>query len=84
MANVVATAMLLLSPSRNDDIETKKDLVRYEMKQGLVIETSLLSLMLFLSPSHDAMYSQLVCLCTLLLQYEARAHAHKGLLLDNI
>ena len=79
MANVVATAMLLLSPLRNDDIETKKDLVPYEMKQGLVIETSLLSLMLFLSPSHDAMYSQLVCLCTLLLQNEARVPVHKGL-----
>jgi hypothetical protein len=32
----------------------------------------------------DAMCQQLVRLCTLLLQYEARAHAHKGLLVDNI
>jgi hypothetical protein len=31
------------------------------------------------SPLRDAMCQQLVCSCTLLLQYEARAHAHKGL-----
>jgi hypothetical protein len=32
----------------------------------------------------DAMRQQLVRSCTLLLQYEAHAHAHKGLLVDNI
>ena len=31
------------------------------------------------SPLRDAMCQQLVRSCTLLLQYEARAHAHEGL-----
>ncbi len=39
---------------------------------------------LLTSPLRDVMCQQLVRLCTLLLQYEAHAHAHKGLLLDNI
>jgi hypothetical protein len=56
---------------------------RYETKKGLVIEASLLSLPLYLSPSHGAMHNQLVHLRTLLLRNEARVPAHKGLV-DNI
>jgi hypothetical protein len=39
---------------------------------------------LLTSPLRDAMCQQLVRSCTLLLQYEARAHAHEGLLVDII